>query len=178
MNVSTITPYSTSIYTRIHSPVRTNVSNIGHVQQANLYCTFVDIDVLVCITVWMKYCSRFQCCCACVQVVKLGSPVTGVQLSPGQDLLATCHVKKRGIYLWYNHLMFGSGDDIQPSTRPVNAALPSIATGDWLSLIPCECECDCSATCVLYPQLSAVGDFLIMLESCLMRCTTNSWHCY
>lgn len=64
-----------------------------------------------------------------VQVVKLGSPVTGLQLSPGQDLLATCHVKRRGIYLWYNHLMFGSGADIQPSTRPVSASLPSIATG-------------------------------------------------
>ena len=69
------------------------------------------------------------CACVCVQVVKLGSPVTGVQLSPSQDLLATCHVKRRGIYLWYNHLMFGSGADIQPSTRPVTAALPSIATG-------------------------------------------------
>ena len=62
-----------------------------------------------------------------VQVVKLGSAVTGVQLSPGQDLLATCHVKRRGIYLWYNNLMFGSG--AEPSTRPVNAALPSIASG-------------------------------------------------
>ncbi|DBB09195.1 TPA: hypothetical protein ACH3X3_007787 [Trebouxia sp. C0006] len=69
----------------------------------------------------------------CLQVVKLGSPVTGVQLSPSQDLLATTHVKRRGIYLWYNHLMFGSGADIQPSTRPVNAALPSIATGEPLS---------------------------------------------
>ncbi len=67
-----------------------------------------------------------------MQVVKLGSPVTGVQLSPSQDLLATTHVKRRGIYLWYNHLMFGSGADIQPSTRPVNAALPSIATGEPL----------------------------------------------
>lgn len=65
--------------------------------------------------------------------MKLGSPVTGVQLSPSQDLLATTHVKRRGIYLWYNHLMFGSGADIQPSTRPVNAALPSIATGEPLS---------------------------------------------
>ncbi len=68
-------------------------------------------------------------------MVKLGSPVTGVQLSPSQDLLATTHVKRRGIYLWYNHLMFGSGADIQPSTRPVNAALPSIATGESF----CEC---------------------------------------
>lgn len=66
--------------------------------------------------------------------MKLGSPVTGVQLSPGQDLLATCHVKRRGIYLWYNHLMFGSGADIQPSTLPVNAALPTIATGDMALL--------------------------------------------
>ncbi|KAL0035116.1 hypothetical protein WJX79_001452 [Trebouxia sp. C0005] len=72
----------------------------------------------------------------CLQVVKLGSPVTGVQLSPSQDLLATCHVKRRGIYLWYNHLMFGSGADIQPSTRPVNAALPSIATGHTESDLP------------------------------------------
>ena len=72
-----------------------------------------------------------------LQVVKLGSAVTGVQLSAGQDLLATCHVKKRGIYLWYNHLMFGSGADIQPSTRPVNAALPSIATGDCSHPLRC-----------------------------------------
>ena len=74
--------------------------------------------------------------CVCVQVVKLGSPVTGVQLSPSQDLLATCHVKRRGIYLWYNHLMFGSGADIQPSTRPVTAALPSIATGQSSHMAP------------------------------------------
>ena len=72
-----------------------------------------------------------------LQVVKLGSAVTGVQLSAEQDLLATCHVKKRGIYLWYNHLMFGSGADIQPSTRPVNAALPSIATGDCSHPLRC-----------------------------------------
>lgn len=72
-----------------------------------------------------------------LQVVKLGSAVTGVQLSAGQDLLATCHVKKRGICLWYNHLMFGSGADIQPSTRPVNAALPSIATGDCSHPLRC-----------------------------------------
>lgn len=83
----------------------------------------------------LMLCSNVQAsykCCAWVQVVKLGSPVTAVQLSPGQDLLSTCHVKRRGIYLWYNHLVFGSGTDIQPSTRPVSAALPSIASGDCL----------------------------------------------
>ncbi|KAL3149179.1 hypothetical protein ABBQ32_002010 [Trebouxia sp. C0010 RCD-2024] len=73
---------------------------------------------------------------SCLQVVKLGWPVTGVQLSPGQDLLATCHVKRRGIYLWYNHLMFGSGADIQPSTLPVSAALPTIATGHTEHTLP------------------------------------------
>lgn len=82
---------------------------------------------------FMQY---FKLLTTAVQVVKLGSPVTAVQLSPGQDLLATCHVKRRGIYLWYNHLVFGSGADIQPSTRPVNAALPSIASGDCLCHVP------------------------------------------
>lgn len=65
-----------------------------------------------------------------MQVVQLGSPVTALQLAPGLDLLATCHVKRRGIYLWYNNLMFGSTGVLQPSTRPVDAALPSLATSE------------------------------------------------
>lgn len=69
------------------------------------------------------------------QVVQLGSPVTALQLSPGQDLLATCHVKRKGIYLWYNNLMFGSSAVVQPSTRPVNAALPSLATSKAFYLV-------------------------------------------
>lgn len=69
-----------------------------------------------------------------MQVVQLGSPVTALQLSPGLDLLATCHVKRRGIYLWYNNLMFGSSAVLQPSTRPVDAALPSLATSESVSL--------------------------------------------
>ena len=39
-----------------------------------------------------------------LQVMRLGSPVTSLSLGPAQDLLATCHVGKRGIYLWANQV--------------------------------------------------------------------------
>jgi hypothetical protein len=34
----------------------------------------------------------------------LGSPVTSLSLGPCQDLLATAHVGRRGIYLWSNQV--------------------------------------------------------------------------
>lgn len=37
-----------------------------------------------------------------LQVMRLGAPVTSLSLGPAQDLLATAHVGKRGIYLWAN----------------------------------------------------------------------------
>lgn len=37
-----------------------------------------------------------------LQVMRLGAPVTSLSLGPGQDLLATSHVGKRGVYLWSN----------------------------------------------------------------------------
>ena len=61
--------------------------------------------------------------------MRLGSPVTSLSLSPAQDLLATCHTERKGIYLWANQLLFGSGADVVPSTRPVSVRLPA-ATAD------------------------------------------------
>jgi hypothetical protein len=39
-----------------------------------------------------------------LQVMRLGSPVTSLSLGPAQDLLATTHTGKRGIYLWANQV--------------------------------------------------------------------------
>jgi U3 small nucleolar RNA-associated protein 21 len=44
------------------------------------------------------------------------------------DLLATTHVEKKGIYLWSNQLVFGSGTDIIQSERPINVRLPRAGT--------------------------------------------------
>lgn len=52
-----------------------------------------------------------------VQVMRLGSPVTAVTLSPRMDLLATAHVGQRGIFLWSNQRMFGAGAEASPSAR-------------------------------------------------------------
>ena len=41
--------------------------------------------------------------------MELGSAVTSLSLGPAQDLLATAHVGKRGIYLWSNQV--GGGRD-------------------------------------------------------------------
>lgn len=64
-----------------------------------------------------------------LQVLRLGSPVTSLSLSPSQDLLATTHVEHDGVYLWANQLIFGSGADIIPSKKPINARLPSLNDG-------------------------------------------------
>lgn len=50
--------------------------------------------------------------------------MTSLSLSPAMDLLATTHVEKKGIYLWSNQLLFGSGIDIIQSERPINVRLP------------------------------------------------------
>lgn len=44
------------------------------------------------------------------------------------DLLATTHVDKKGIYLWSNQILFGSGIDVIQSEHPVNVRLPRAAT--------------------------------------------------
>jgi U3 small nucleolar RNA-associated protein 21 len=64
-----------------------------------------------------------------LQVLRLGSPVTSLSLSPSQDLLATTHVERDGVYLWANQLIFGSGADVVPSETPVDARLPTVGTG-------------------------------------------------
>ncbi|KAG2482597.1 hypothetical protein HYH03_018481 [Edaphochlamys debaryana] len=69
---------------------------------------------------------------ACLQVLRLGAPVTSLSLGPSLDLLATTHVNRRGIYLWTNQALFGTapavplGEGAVPTLR---AALPSISSG-------------------------------------------------
>ena len=65
------------------------------------------------------------------QVMTLGSPVTSLSLSPAKDMLATAHVNRRGIYLWSNQLIFGSGSGIAPSEEPVRLRLPELRRGTW-----------------------------------------------
>ena len=50
--------------------------------------------------------------------MQLGSPVTSLSLGPGQDLLATAHVGKRGIYLWSNQVG-GGGAGTEPVAEAV-----------------------------------------------------------
>ena len=71
-------------------------------------------------------CPDWQCV---VQVLRMGAPVTALSLSPATDMLATCHVNRRGIYLWSNAAVYGSAADIRPSTAPVDARMPVLAAG-------------------------------------------------
>jgi hypothetical protein len=60
--------------------------------------------------------------------MRLGSPVTSLSFSPAGDLLATTHVDQRGVYLWSNQLIFGSGADVVASEVPINVRLPSVGS--------------------------------------------------
>ena len=62
-----------------------------------------------------------------LQVLKLGDPVTSLSLSPSMDILVTTHVEKRGLYTWANQTIFGSGDDIIASNKPIKASLPKVS---------------------------------------------------
>jgi U3 small nucleolar RNA-associated protein 21 len=44
-------------------------------------------------------------------------------------MLATCHVNRRGIYLWSNQAVFGGGGDIAHSDALVSVRLPALAAG-------------------------------------------------
>ena len=55
--------------------------------------------------------------------------MTALSLSPVMDMLATTHVNRRGIYLWSNAAIYGSGADVRPSELPIDARLPALATG-------------------------------------------------
>jgi len=58
----------------------------------------------------------------------MGTPVTSLSLSVTQDLLATSHINKRGVFLWSNQLMFGDPSAVATYTeQPVPVHLPSIA---------------------------------------------------
>ena len=72
---------------------------------------------------------RLQRIWTSAQVLRLGAPVTALSLSPVMDMLATTHVNRRGIYLWSNAAIYGSGADVRPSELPVDARLPALASG-------------------------------------------------
>ncbi|MEW5318032.1 MAG: hypothetical protein WDW38_009286 [Sanguina aurantia] len=68
----------------------------------------------------------------CIQVLQLGAPVTSLSLSPSQDMLATTHINRRGIYLWSNQAIFGDARAIASCSdgRVIRCALPSVSTGN------------------------------------------------
>jgi U3 small nucleolar RNA-associated protein 21 len=55
--------------------------------------------------------------------------VTSLSLAPDAALLATTHVERAGVYLWANRQVFGSGADVVPSDKPLDARLPTVGTG-------------------------------------------------
>ena len=61
--------------------------------------------------------------------------MTALSLSPTMDMLATTHVNRRGIYLWSNTAIYGSGADVRPSELPVDARLPALASGAVFSCL-------------------------------------------
>ena len=62
-------------------------------------------------------------------MLRLGAPVTALAMSPALDMLATAHVNRRGIYLWSNAAIYGSGAELVPSEAPVDARMPSLSAG-------------------------------------------------
>ena len=54
------------------------------------------------------------------------------------DMLATTHVNRRGVYLWSNSAIYGSGADIRPSELPIDARLPALASGGAIHM-PSRC---------------------------------------
>jgi hypothetical protein len=64
-----------------------------------------------------------------MQVMRLGGQVQSFSLAPGQELLATAHAGKKGIYLWANQFIYGGAADIMPSDLPVDISQPTMAAG-------------------------------------------------
>ena len=70
--------------------------------------------------------------CWVAQVLRLGPGITGLSLSPTQELLATTHANHRGIYLWANQVIVGHGaTDLAPYDVPVMPSFPC-----WLQVQP------------------------------------------
>jgi len=61
--------------------------------------------------------------------MRLGGQVRSFSLAPGQELLATAHAGRKGIYLWANQFIFGGAADIMPSDIPIHIDQPTIAAG-------------------------------------------------
>ena len=73
--------------------------------------------------------------------------MTSLSLAPGQELLATTHANRKGIYLWANQYIFSGAADIVPSEAPVDARLPAIAAGKPLA----SCSMDAGQSQTLNP---------------------------
>eukprot|EP00850_Spirogloea_muscicola_P011774 SM000074S21684 [mRNA] locus=s74:433316:440174:+ [translate_table: standard] len=58
-------------------------------------------------------------------------PVTALTLSPSMDMLATTHVRRNGIYLWANRLMYTAGASVKIASgyEVQDAHLPTVSSG-------------------------------------------------
>lgn len=76
----------------------------------------------------------------CLQVVRLGAPITAFSLSPDTCMLATSHSNRRGIYLWSNQLVFGNPAAIFHSEKPVDCRLPLATAAEFQTVAGTEDE--------------------------------------
>ena len=60
----------------------------------------------------------------------MGPPITSFSLAPDMGLLATAHTQRRGVYLWANQTIFGSGDNAPKLTgETADARMPALTAG-------------------------------------------------
>ncbi|XP_024544156.1 WD repeat-containing protein 36 [Selaginella moellendorffii] len=61
-----------------------------------------------------------------LDAMRVNAAITALSLSPGMDMLATCHVNHKGIYLWGNRYMYSAGDiELGSGNAVKDVALPS-----------------------------------------------------
>ncbi|KAK3255010.1 hypothetical protein CYMTET_35800 [Cymbomonas tetramitiformis] len=65
-----------------------------------------------------------------IQAMNLGPAVTSLSLSPNQDLLATTHVGRLGIYLWANRPLYlgeSAASLLQGGSKAVDVRMPTVS---------------------------------------------------
>ena len=68
-------------------------------------------------------------------------PITSFSLAPDMGLLATAHTQRRGIYLWANQTIFGSGSNAPKLTgETADARMPALTAGKPLGQMPKCCS--------------------------------------
>lgn len=94
-------------------------------------CCVVLLGICGCVLLGGVLSSKYRTegyCHTVMQVMHMGTPVTSLSLSSSQDLLATAHINKRGVFLWSNQLMFGDPSAVATYTdKPVPVHLPMLA---------------------------------------------------